>query len=92
MRQFAPLIGAFAALPLIAACWGPGEPCLTPAPAGPAATAARGEGPTVIATVPVGHGPQAVRVNPATDRVYVANKNERSGSGNLNRGISGIAA
>ena len=40
-------------------------------------TAAPDEGPTpVIATIPVGDDPQAVRVNPSTNRVYVANQGD----------------
>ena len=43
----------------------------------PTPTAAPDEGPTpVIATIPVGDAPLAVRVNPTTNRIYVANQRD----------------
>jgi YVTN family beta-propeller protein len=47
-------------------------------PANIPALASRDDGPTVVATVTVGHGPSGVGVNPATNRVYVANMNSNT--------------
>ena len=55
--------------------WGPGLYILRVPTATPTPSATAGEGLTpVIATIPVGDDPQAVRVDPSTNRIYVANQ------------------